>query len=324
MNKILITGGSGFIGTNLLEDLLERGETRLFNLDLAIPRIASQRPYWASCDLLEPVGVLQLFRKLQPTWVVHLAGRTDMCGKDIADYSANHVGTANVIRAIQHTPSVERVIFTSSQFVVSPGTEPQNDLVFRPHTTYGESKVKSEQIVRASSLSCVWTIIRPTNIWGKWHPRYPNEFWRVLKQGRYIHPGGRSVRRCYGYVGTVVDQINAILKSDADIVDREVFYLGDYPIDLLEWTNAFSIELTGRPVKVAPRAVLRSLATLGDLVISAGGTFPLFSSRYRSMTEDYVTPMGKTFDRLGAPRFGLRQGVKITADWLRTMGPFWQ
>jgi nucleoside-diphosphate-sugar epimerase len=323
MKKIVVTGGSGFIGTNLLEDLLERGETSLLNLDARKPKIAGHERIWKPCEILNPTELFHHFQEFKPTHVVHLAGRTDMDGKILDEYAANHVGTVNVIRAIQQTSSVKRAIFTSSQFVVSPGPEPKTDLEFRPHTLYGVSKAKSEEAVRAANLSCEWTIIRPTNIWGRWHPRYPNEFWRVLKQGRYIHPGGRNVRRCYGYVGTVVDQIRTILDCDPRLINRTVLYMGDPPIDLIEWTNAFSLELTGRPVRVVPQPVLHALAKVGDLVISMGGKFPIFTSRYRSMTEDYVTPMEKTFARLGVPQTGLRQGVKATVEWLRSTGPFW-
>ena len=323
MRRIAVTGSSGFIGTNVVEALARREDVELLGLDLAEPRDETQRRYWKKCDLLEVEELRAALKEFQPTEVVHLGGRTDMFGKELKDYAANHVGTENLIAVLQGLGSVERVVFTSSQFVVGPGALPTSDTEFRPHTIYGESKVKSEEAVRAAELDFVWTIIRPTNIWGKWHPRYPNEFWKVLKQGRYVHPGGRSVRRCYGYVGTIVEQIETILTSAPEVVDRSVFYVGDAPMDLLDWTNAFSLELTGKPVHVVPRPVLRTLAFGGDVVIACGGRFPIFSSRYRSMTEDYVTPMEKTFERLGTPRISLEQGVRETAVWLRSTGSFW-
>ena len=109
--------------------------------------------------------------------MLHFAARTDVLGKTVDDYPANHIGTANVIAAIQKTPSVQNAIFTSSQFVVAPGDLPKHDQDFRPHTVYGQTKVLSEKAVRAADLACAWTIIRPTNVWGRWHPRYPMEFW---------------------------------------------------------------------------------------------------------------------------------------------------
>jgi len=322
-NRIAVTGGSGFIGTNLIELLLSRDSCEVLNLDLAQPRVVSHIDLWAKCDLLNEKRIIEILQEFQPTQIVHLGGRTDMLGRTVEDYAANHVGTEKLVAAIRQLESVDRAIFTSSQFVVGPGPPPQSDTEFRPHTIYGESKVLSETAVRKADPNCIWTIIRPTNVWGRWHPRYPDEFWRVLKKGRYVHPGGERVRRCYAYVGTVVQQICTILESPPEKVAKQVFYVGDPPMDLFEWTNAFSMELRQRPVHVVPRSVLRAMAMIGDLVVAAGGTFPIFTSRYRSMTENYVTPMNKTFECLGRPTITLNQGVKETAAWLRSTDSFW-
>jgi nucleoside-diphosphate-sugar epimerase len=324
MIRIAVTGGSGFIGTNMIEYLLKDGDIDLLSLDVRPPKEAAHQRFWTKCDILDKDQLTRTLQEFKPTHIIHFAGRTDMDGKSEEDYAANHVGTENLIAAIQTLPTVERVIFTSSQFVVGPGKLPTSDSEFRPHTIYGQSKVLSEQAIRKAELSCIWTIVRPTNVWGKWHPRYPNEFWRVLKQGRYVHPGGKGVTRCYAYVGNVVEQVSTILAAPPEVIDREVFYVGDAPIDLWDWTNAFSMELVGGPVKVVPRPVVRVIAKVGDGIIAVGGKFPIFTSRYQSMTQDYVTPMEKTFERLGTPRIGLVKGVKETVEWLRTQDEFWR
>jgi nucleoside-diphosphate-sugar epimerase len=321
--RLLVTGGSGFIGANFINEANRRCGDEILNLDLAPPKFEPNTQIYRNCDLLDREAVERCFGEFQPTHVVHFAGRTDMFGSELGDYVANHVGTEHVIAAIQRTPSITNAVFTSSQFVVGPGSLPDHDEYFRPHTIYGQSKVLSEKAVRGADLECAWTIIRPTNIWGRWHPRYPSEFWRVLKQGRYFHPGGRRVTRCYGYVGNVVNQVLTILAREDGSLNGRVFYVGDAPIDLFDWTNAFSMELTGRPVRVVPSTALKALAKVGDFVVRSGGKFPIFSSRFRSMTEDYVTPMDATFAALGPSRISLETGVRETVSWLRTEGAFW-
>ncbi len=327
--RLLVTGGSGFIGTNFILEATRRNGAEILNVDLVLPRSADKSATPAKsvsfrkCDLLDQEGLERCFAEFQPTHVVHLAARTDCLGTEVEDYVANHVGTRNVVSAIKQTRSVRNAVFTSSQYVVGPGPMPSHDQDFRPHTIYGQSKVLSEKAVREADLDCVWSIIRPTNIWGRWHPRYPSEFWRVLKQGRYVHPGGKRVTRCYGYVGNVVDQVMTLLGRDDGAYHKGVFYLGDRPIDLFEWTNAFSMELTGRPVRVVPRPALRALAKVGDVVVRSGGKFPIFSSRFRSMTEDYVTPMEPTFEALGPAPISMREGVRETVSWLRSEAAFW-
>jgi nucleoside-diphosphate-sugar epimerase len=323
--RYLVTGGSGFIGANFIREVLRRDSSiEVLNLDLAPSKDIENKDVYRECDLLDADAVTRHFQEFQPTHVVHMAGRTDMFGAAVEDYAANHVGTENMIAALRTTPSVRNVVFTSSQFVVGPGALPTQDEEYRPHTVYGQSKVLSELAVRRADLACAWTIIRPTNVWGRWHPRYPTEFWKVLKQGRYVHPGGRRVMRCYAYVGTVVDQTIAILEREDGGLSGRTFYVGDSPIDLFEWTNAFSKELTGKPVRVVPNMILKGIAKVGDAVIWAGGKFPLFSSRFRSMTEDYLTPMGPTFAALGPSNHTLEQGVHETVEWLKSEDPFWR
>jgi nucleoside-diphosphate-sugar epimerase len=321
--RLLVTGGSGFIGANFISEVDRRGDYEVVNLDLAPPKFGSKSSMFQRCDLLDLVKLKECFVEFKPTHVVHFAGRTDMFGISVDDYAANHVGTTNLISAIQITPTVENVVFTSSQYVMGPGRLPVHDQDYGPHTIYGESKVLSEKVVRRSDLSCSWTIIRPTNIWGRWHPRYPSEFWRVLKQGRYLHPGGPRVTRCYGYVGSVVNQVRTILSLDDRSLHGKTLYVGDPPMDLYDWTNAFSLQLTGKPVRVVPRPLLKALAKVGDVIVKLGGNFPIFSSRLRSMTEDYLTPMEPTFAALGPPQFSLEEGVRETVAWLRTESAFW-
>ena len=323
--RLLVTGGSGFIGANFIREAQKRDpEAEILNLDIAPSRDPSNNHLHTPCNLLDSDGLQRHFQAFQPSHVLHFGARTDVLGTKVEDYLANHVGTANVVAAIKKTPSVKNAVFTSSQFVVGPGELPKHDEDFRPHTIYGQTKVLSEKAVREAQLPCAWTIIRPTNVWGRWHPRYPTEFWRVLKQGRYFHPGGRRVMRCYAYIDNVVDQTWRIMEREDGAFDRRVFYVGDDPIDLLDWTNAFSKELTGRPVRVVPSALLKAVGKVGDLVIRAGGRFPLYSSRFRSMTEDYLTPMAPTVAALGPSPVSLNQGVRDTVGWLRSEDPFWR
>jgi nucleoside-diphosphate-sugar epimerase len=322
-HRVLVTGGSGFIGTNLISELQRRCLYNIRNLDLAPPKLKSQQGIYRYCDLLDVQALKRLMDEFQPTHVIHLAARTDMLGTTVDDYAANHVGTGNLVETMQTTPSIVNAVFTSSQYVVGPGALPAGDQDYRPHTIYGESKVQAEKAIRTTNLNITWTIVRPTNVWGPWHPRYPNEFWRVAKRGLYVHPGGAPVTRCYGYVGNVVEQMLQILFCEDGSLDRKTLYVGDPPIDIYHWTNAFSKELAGRPVRVVPRPVLWGIAKIGDVVIQLGGKFPLFSSRYRSMTEDYVTPMEQTYELLGAPPISMEHGVRETVVWLRKEDPYW-
>jgi GlcNAc-P-P-Und epimerase len=318
--RILITGGSGFIGTTAIEAFAKHANA-LLNYSVHAPLNPEQMRYWRAGDILDPVATTAAFREFQPDWVLHLAARAECDEKTTVEngYRANTEGTRNILEAIRTTPSVQRAIITSSQFVCAPGRLTRNDTDYFPETVYGESKVITEKLTREANLSVCWTIIRPTNIWGPWHMRYRREFWSVVERGLYVHPGHEPVIRCYGYVKNVVHQIRKIFDADVDLVRGRTFYLGDRPIDLFDWVNGFSRALTGREARVVPRALMRALAVLGDIpTYLTGKPFLINSSRFRSMTTDYQTPMQSTFELFGENPYTLEAGIKETVEWLRS------
>jgi nucleoside-diphosphate-sugar epimerase len=312
---MLVTGGSGFIGTNLVDVLLER-DIPLLNLDINPPKKASHRPYWQECNILDFDLTRSSFENFRPTHVVHLAARTDTLSNRLDDYRVNTEGTAKILDCVQALPNLQRVIITSSQFVFAPPGLPKNDEDYNPIGAYGMSKSISEKATRNAGLKCVWTVIRPTNIWGPWHPRYPKEFWLVLKKGLYFHPGDKPAIRSYGYVKNVVYQMMGILDAPPSLVDKKVYYLGDPPIPLIDWANGFALSITGKPVRIIPQWLLQALATTGTLLNGIGIHFPITLSRYRSMTENYFSPVEPTIKSFGSPPYSLEQGIKETVDWL--------
>jgi nucleoside-diphosphate-sugar epimerase len=318
--RIVIIGASGFIGTNAIEAFTRWGH-EVLNFDFQPPLNPEQRPFWRRVDIMDAEGLRQTLGEAQPDAVIHLAARTD-CDENTtveASYRQNTDGAENLLNAVKASPSVQRLIMTSSQFVCGPGYQPKHDEDFRPATVYGQSKVITEKKTRAAGLKCIWTLVRPTNIWGPWHQRYQREFWRVVSKGLYVHPGGEPVVRCYGYVGNVLHQMCRILELPRAIVHEQVFYLGDPPGDISGWVNGFSQALRGRPARIVPRFVLRSLGLVGDAISRLiGRPFLITSSRYRSMTSDYLVDMEKTFRVLGPPPISLEQGIAETVKWYRS------
>jgi len=315
--RVLVTGGSGFIGSAVLQRFADAGH-EVVDFDLGPPQVESERIRWVPGDVLDAAAVAAAVRAHRPVAVVHLAARTDTDSDVLADYDVSVQGTRNVVRAVLDEAPGARLVHTSTQFVVRPGREVTGDATYDPHTTYGESKALSEDVVRSAATSLHWAIARPTNIWGPRHPRYPVEFWRVLRRGLYLHPAGRSVRRSYGYVGNVAEQFLQLATLPADVVEGRTFYLGDEPLLLEHWVDEFAQQLTGRRARRVPFGLLVAIARVGDVAAQRGLRAPLTSSRLRSMTEDYVVPMEPTLSTLSAGRpISLTEGVQQTVAWLR-------
>lgn len=320
MNKYLVIGGSGFIGTNLIEDLLKENLT-VFSVDIKPPKNISHFHLWTSLDILDLTSLVNHLNLIKPNFVIHLAAKTDTTSDNLDDYSVNTIGSKNVFTAINQCNSVKRFIFTSTQFVNQYNGTPIDDFDYSPHTVYGQSKVINEIDLRAFNLKCCWTIIRPTNIWGPYHPRYPHEFWQILSRKLYLHPNLPNITRSYGYVKNVTFQIIKIFQSDFSLVDKMTFYVGDSPIDQFQWVNAFSLLLVGQPVRLVPPSFLLFLALFGNFLSIFHIKFPITLSRFKSMTTSNDISMEKTLQSFGAPPYSLEQGVFQTVEWLKVEHP---
>ena len=317
--RVLVTGGSGFIGTNLASHLRALG-AEVLTVDPAAPFDRAALTGWLAIDVLDHRALHDAFDRFAPTHVVHLAAetRTD-AGMTIADYRVNTEGTPNVLGAIAATPSVERAVIASSQFVCRPGHEPLDPFDVDPEAPYGQSKVMNENQTRLFGTgAATWTLIRPTTIWGPWDQRYRGSFYALLRRGWYLHPDTGPCMRSYGFVGNVVWQIEQILAAPADSVAERVLYVGDRPIDIRDYAEEFLRQLGAPPARTVPLRLARAAARAGDLLSRAGVGFPINSSRLRFMTTDYPVPIDETFELLGEPPFDLAAGVRETIDWLRS------
>ena len=320
--KVLVTGGSGFIGTHVIETLLAMG-VEVVNLDIRPPHLEYRSRQWLHCDVKDLSTLVHIMSETRPTHILHLAARANVEGETINEFEDNIEGTRNVCQAIAKCSSVTKFIHTSTQFVVKPGIYPESDFFFDPYTAYGESKALTEKIVRRANLAnTTWCIIRPTNIWGPYHFGHLNGIWKYINAGLYFHPGSGAIAKHYGYVRNAADQIIHFLFSAPNKnIHARVFYISDPPIDSYSWVNAFSRALRGREVRRIPKSVMKGAARLGDMLRAIGVRAPMYGGRYFRLTQEERLPIERTHKICGAPRFTLEEGVAETVEWIRNL---WQ
>ena len=323
MSKILITGGSGFIGTNLIERLRQEPH-ELCSLDIRPPNLAAHRPLWKDVNLLDATALREAIQSFQPDWIIHLAARTDMHGATVADYPANTDGVRNLLLACEATTSLKRVIFTSSRLVCRIGYQPTSDTDYLPTTPYGESKMLGEKLVRAHPAKPYeWMIVRPTSIWGPWfHVPYRN-FFDALRRGHYIHPKGQHIRKSFGFVGNSVHELIGLIQGPASLVHEQTFYLADYePIEVRSWGELIRKEFGAAPIRDVPYAVLKGLARVGDALSALGWkNVPLTSFRLDNITTEMLHDTANLKAVCGPLPYTPEQGVPITVAWMRNQAP---
>lgn len=314
--RLLITGGSGFIGTNLIEQLSKNSQYEIMSLDLVKPKIEAHKSYWTQIDLRRYADVVAALESFAPDCVIHLGARTDLNGTSLQDYDANIGGVRNLLEAIEKVGTVKRAIFASSMYVCEPGYMPKDFEDYAPHTLYGESKVETEKIIKSANPSYTWSIIRPTSIWGPWFGEPYNRFFHIVLKRMYFHMGKRACKKTYGYVDNAIYQIMSILQADEEKVNHKVFYLGDYePYDITEWANEIA-KHAGIKIPNIPYFCFKLAGWFGDFLKLFGISFPMTSFRLHNMTTDNVhnlNPIKEIAPNLPVAR---EEGTVKTLEWI--------
>ncbi len=242
MRRACITGGAGFIGSNLADRLLEHGVEVVLIDDLSTGR----REFLAAAaarsgvtliegDVLDPPTLEEAIDGCD--WVFHLQANADLRrGPDHPrrDLEQNTIATSNVLEAMR-ARGVARILFTSTGSVYGePGTFPTpEDAPFPLQTSlYGASKVACEALVAAYATAFGFTgvICRLVSVLGE---RYTHghvyDFYRALKQDptRLRVLGDGRQEKSYVYVQDCVSAMLAACAShEADAAATHVYNVG--------------------------------------------------------------------------------------------------
>jgi GlcNAc-P-P-Und epimerase len=316
-SRLLITGGSGFIGTNAMEWAILRS-IKVVNLDITPPRNPEHMLYWREVDIRVKDAFMDALSEFNPTHILHLAATTGMDIKDMSVLDANTIGVQNLIDISAELKELKRIVFTSSLLVCENGYIPTSDTDYNPPNLYGKSKMIGEQLVRAAGMNCEWVIVRPTSIWGPWFEHSYKSFFKTIDNNRYMHIGYDEFQKPASFVGNTVHMMIDLLYSEVQSVSGSTYYLADYPwYSTRKWANSIQQILSSKPVPTAPMWFLKLLGNLGDAIkIITKYDPPLTTFRLNNMLTGGSYPVDNTKAICGELPHDLNDSVFQTAKWM--------
>jgi len=318
---VAITGGTGFVGSHLVETLCAAGlRPRVLVRDAAAPRwIAGAPVAWVAGDL-EDRGALR--RLVAGAGVVfHLAGVLRAASE--ADFDlGNRAGTAALVSAVREHAPVARIVQVSSLSAAGPSPVPSGlgpDCDPAPVSWYGRSKLAAERELRQGAGSVRWTIVRPPAIYG---PRDSDvfEFFRMAARGLVVLPAGER----WLTVAWVGDVVRAVVAASAAPTES-IYHLGDpEPVRIEELVRTLAAA-GGVRARIAhlPTAVVKVAGSAGSALQRFGWRrLPLTADKGRELLARHWT--ARTADSLAAlglvETLPFPEGAERTWSWYRARG----
>lgn len=259
MHKSLVTGGGGFIGSHVVDELVRMGHQVVALDDLSGGFMENINPsaIFVNGDIGNFTLISQLFAQYQFDYVFHLAayaaeGLSHFIKR--FNYSNNLIGSINLINAAVNTGTVKCFVFTSSIAVYGSNQLPMSeDLTPMPEDSYGIAKYAVEQELRVTHemFGLPYIIFRPHNVYGERQnigDRYRNVIGIFMNQAMRNEPftifGDGQQQRAFSYINDVAPIIAQSINNS--FAYGEVFNIGadiPYTINYLAEIVASSMDV---------------------------------------------------------------------------------
>ncbi len=320
--RAIVTGGTGFIGSHLIDALLRRGD------DVAcVGRPGATRRWLVGAPVeFLTVGVnnvKQLTRAFEGADVVyHLAGCNHAPSRAEL-YSLNTEGSACVMRAAAGLRSAApHVIFASSVAAVGScpdGERLSADSTPRPLSHYGQSKILAEAVIHAYADRVPATILRLPSVYGP-RERGVYKFFQLIRRGIALTVGSWDREVSLIYIKDLVQGLVAAAKVARTSAAGRIYYLTHPdPVTWGTFARAVGRELGRQPVLIrVPEAVARVVAFGAEGIASLRGrSASLNRERVREIAQErWVCDPSRAIRELGfCPRFPIADGIPETVAW---------
>lgn len=324
-NNILVTGATGFVGCNLVETLLQRGDrvTCLVRETSDTRFIRRQGIQLVIGDINDRASIRQAAAGIHV--VYHLAGLIKAKGRK-QYLKVNQAGTHLLLETLAEiAPNLKRFVHMSSLAAAGPSTTGlclnEKDTP-NPISWYGESKLLSEQAVLAFSNVFPVTILRPSAVYGPYDRETLLAF-RMVKRGCLLTPG-RLIRR-FSLVH-VHDLATACIQAGESETATGSVYFISRP-EIYTW-NAIGLEIArvlGKQYRqiAFPQWLAETVGRTGDLWTRlTGKAATLNSQKVKELLQEFwLCDSAKARAELNfSPAVDLARGINETVRWYQKQG----
>ena len=318
--KVLVTGANGFIGSHLVDQLLDYGCTvhGLVRESSDLKWLDTSRVHLHKVDLARQDFIIPALEEYE--YIFHCAGLTK--AKSRSDYfQVNATACSNLYEQCKKRGGrIKNILHLSSLAATGPSSrEKLVDEVTpcKPVTFYGQSKLAGEEVAVHYSQSLPVTVIRPPVVYG---PREENffTFVKLIKQGWELQIGSSSKELSLIYVSDLVRAM--LVAADSAGQKGRSYFVTDGKVYKWEQVARECARILNVEVKTlkVPEPLLVPIALFFEACAHFGSKPALFDrqrmidirqSSWSASSENFF----KTFDFV--PQFDLSQGLTESIRW---------
>lgn len=314
-NKILMPGGSGFIGSHF-HDILDHGS--IINLDLIPPKWELKSKYEKG-DIRSPESVDEILSRNKCDLILNLAAEHKDFGLAREDYfKTNELGT-QVLCDAASKHGIKTFVFYSSVAVYGNNQTPSTvDMPPNPNMPYGESKLAGEKILKkwaSEDSERKVLIMRPALVYGE---RNVANMYRLIDQinkGRYFHIGKGDNVKSIAYVKNIVDGTLHLLKELEPGV--HIFNYADSPhLTSRDIAETIATALKKKNPITLPYPLVTAMGLPFDLAIKVTGKdLPISTSRIKKFCTETYHKAEKVANIGYEPKYSNVQGLQNMVAW---------
>ncbi len=324
----VVTGSSGFIGSHLVEALLEQGYT-VRCLDTRSNTSTpphNQRAKHYAIDCAEPHTLMESRVLEGADYVFHLAGGTKAI--DLEEFRRwNVLPTKNLLQVLtERRIRLKRFIYVSSQAAAGPAQSLDRPITEEtspePVEDYGRSKLEAEQVVQEYISLISYTILRPSSVYG---PR-DVDFLNIFKQANNhlsVYPGYRENVISIIFVADLVNGILQVTRTKTT-QGKTYFLSTDQPLSWREIHRAIANVVNKNAIELSiPQGIVDLICRAGDLYSKLTGKYSIVNTRKAALSKSryWICSSDRAKQDFGfMPHMSLLEGLQITHRWYTENG----
>jgi nucleoside-diphosphate-sugar epimerase len=255
IKKILVTGGGGFLGSYIVEELLSRNYEVFSFSRKAYPELTEKGVTCLTGSLDNYSDVENALTGVDA--VIHTAALAGIWGKWEDFYNTNFIGSKNIVKACESL-NITHLVYTSSPSVVFDGKSLTGEGEELPYAKkhwshYPVTKAMAEKhVLDSNSKTLKTSALRPHLIWGPKDPHFIPRLVERAKTGKLKQIGDGENLVDVIYVENAakahVDLLETLV-NDPSRVEGKVYFIGqDKPVKLWEFVNGLIDSAGGKKV----------------------------------------------------------------------------